>query len=130
MFIGLGPIFILCLLFDQTKDLFRKWLLYGIGTLFSMSMLSVAAMTMELMGKVATALWVAKQLGIAGTDYERLGTQAMQQGGIGLLMTVLLVTIPPTAAMFFQGTVGSFNYSSAFAKPSPTDRTTDNANTQ
>ncbi|QQP96803.1 type IV secretion system protein [Lysobacter enzymogenes] len=119
MFIGLGPIFILCLMFDQTKDLFRKWLLYGIGTLFSMSMLSVVtAMTMELMAKVAAALWVAKQLGISGADYEGLGTQAMQQGGIGLLMTVLIVTIPPAAAMFFQGTVGSFNYSSAFAASS------------
>lgn len=118
MFVGLGPIFILCLMFDQTKDLFRKWLLYGIGTLFSMSMLSVVtAMTMELMAKVAGALWVAKKLGIAGTDYEGLGTQAMQQGGIGLLMTVLIVTIPPAAAMFFQGTVGSFSYSSAFANP-------------
>ncbi|QWP75705.1 type IV secretion system protein [Lysobacter sp. K5869] len=32
LFIGLGPLFILCLMFDQTKDLFRKWLMYGIGT--------------------------------------------------------------------------------------------------
>ncbi|OCG87588.1 Type IV secretion system protein virB6, partial [Xanthomonas euvesicatoria] len=39
--IGIGPIFILALVFDQTKDLFKKWLFYVIGTLFSMSMLSV-----------------------------------------------------------------------------------------
>jgi len=37
LFIGLGPIFILCLVFDQTKELFRKWLFYGIGTLFSIA---------------------------------------------------------------------------------------------
>ncbi len=32
LFIGLGPLFILCLLFEQTKTLFQKWLFYGIGT--------------------------------------------------------------------------------------------------
>ncbi|WP_165498985.1 type IV secretion system protein, partial [Bifidobacterium longum] len=29
LFIGTGPFFILCLLFDQTKALFQKWLFYG-----------------------------------------------------------------------------------------------------
>ncbi|MBN7136188.1 hypothetical protein A7A76_15715 [Lysobacter enzymogenes] len=118
LFIGLGPLFILCLMFDQTKDLFRKWLMYGIGTLFSMSMLSVVvSLALELMAKVAVALWVAKAVGIPGTGTEGLGMQAMQQGGIGLLMTTIIVTVPPAAAMFFQGTVGSFSYSSAFTNP-------------
>ncbi len=40
LFIGLGPLFIPCLLFDQTKDLFKRWLLYGIGTVFSMAVLA------------------------------------------------------------------------------------------
>ena len=31
--IGLGPLFIMCLLFEQTNPLFQKWLMYGIGTL-------------------------------------------------------------------------------------------------
>ncbi|MCK6230454.1 type IV secretion system protein, partial [Stenotrophomonas indicatrix] len=43
MFIGFGPLFILCLLFEQTKSLFQRWLFYGIGTMFSMAVL--AAMT-------------------------------------------------------------------------------------
>jgi len=119
MFIGLGPIFILCLMFDQTKDLFRKWLLYGIGNLFSMAMLSVVvSMTMELMAKIAVVLWVAKATKIMGTATEGLTTQAMQQGGIGLLMTTVIVTVPPAAAMFFQGTAASFNYNTAFGSPS------------
>ncbi|WP_204923283.1 type IV secretion system protein [Pseudomonas syringae] len=33
--IGVGPIFALTLMFNATKDLFKKWLFY-IGTLFSM----------------------------------------------------------------------------------------------
>ncbi|SDX19171.1 type IV secretion system protein [Lysobacter enzymogenes] len=134
MFIGLGPIFILCLMFDQTKDLFRKWLLYGIGNLFSMAMLSVVvSMTMELMAKIAVVLWVAKATKIMGTATEGLTTQAMQQGGIGLLMTTVIVTVPPAAAMFFQGTAASFNYNTAFGSASksqaqnPTDRSDGNS---
>lgn len=118
MFIGMGPIFILCLMFDQTRDLFRKWLLYGIGNLFSMAMLSVVvSMTMELMVKVAVSLWVAKAANIMGTATEGLSTQAMQQGGIGLLMSTVIVIVPPAAAVFFQGTAASFNYNTAFGSP-------------
>ncbi|WP_156087726.1 hypothetical protein [Lysobacter sp. Root667] len=51
---------------------------------------------------------------LLGSDAEGLTTQAMKQGGIGLLLTVLIVTVPPAAAMFFQGTVGSFASFSAF----------------
>ena len=40
LFIGLGPLFIFCLLFDQTKQLFQRWLFYGIGTMFSMAVLA------------------------------------------------------------------------------------------
>lgn len=116
LFVGLGPLFILCLIFDQTKDLFRKWLMYGLGTLFSMAMLSaVTAIALELASRVAVALWMAKAVnGILGTDVEGLTTQAMQQGGIGLLLTVLIVTVPPAAAMFFQGTVATFSSNSSF----------------
>jgi len=36
------------------------------------------------------------------------GGQAMQQGGMGLILTTLILTAPPMAAFFFQGTLGSF----------------------
>lgn len=125
LFIGLGPIFILCLIFDQTKELFRKWLMYGLGIAFSMSMLSVVtAMVLELMTKIAMILWASKITGILGSATEGLTTQAMQQGGIGLLMSAVIVSVPPAAAMFFQGTLGSFNYSSAFSNASK-DKSTD-----
>ena len=54
---------------------------------------------------------------ILGTDVEGLIMHAMQQGGIGLLLTVLIITVPPAAAMFFQGTVGSFAHFSGFSAP-------------
>jgi type IV secretion system protein VirB6 len=33
----------------------------------------------------------------------------MQQGGVGLLMTVLLISTPPMAAAFFNATIGNFS---------------------
>lgn len=45
-----------------------------------------------------------------------INSQAMQQGGLGLLLTTLIITAPPMAAMFFQGTLGGF---SAYATMGP-----------
>jgi hypothetical protein len=39
---------------------------------------------------------------------------ALQQGGLGLVLTTLIVSAPPMAAAFFQGTLGSFMSYSAF----------------
>ncbi|WP_017912879.1 type IV secretion system protein, partial [Xanthomonas sp. SHU 166] len=105
--VGIGPIFIFFLMFDQTKDLFRKWLFYVIGTLFSMSMLSVvSAMVLKFTAKVAAAYWAMKFIPLANA--EGLSSQALQQGGIGLLMTVLIVTVPTIAAAVWQGNMGTF----------------------
>ncbi|CAD7744323.1 hypothetical protein LMG31887_42560 [Xanthomonas hydrangeae] len=114
--IGVGPIFVLALMFDATKDLFKKWLFYVIGTLFSMSMLSVvSAIVLKLSYKVAAALWAAKGINsLMGNDVEGLSSQAMQQGGIGLLLTTVIITIPTVAAALWQGSMGSFMAFSAF----------------
>lgn len=108
--VGLGPLFILCLIFEQTKELFRKWLLYGVGTLFSMAVLSlVSAIVLKMTLSVAEALWASNFIqSLAGGNSAGLSTQAMEQGGVGLLMTVLIVSVPPMAAMFFNGTMGNF----------------------
>ncbi|MCC5084512.1 type IV secretion system protein [Xanthomonas campestris] len=119
--IGIGPIFILALVFDQTKDLFKKWLFYVIGTLFSMSMLSVVtAMVLKFTAKVAAAYWAVKFIPLASA--EGLSSQALQQGGIGLIMTMLIVTVPTIAAALWQGNMGTFMAYSAFgaaASPGP-----------
>jgi type IV secretion system protein VirB6 len=113
LFVGLGPIFILCLLHDSTRQLFHGWLKYGLAIMFSLAVLSfMTSVIMEMMFKVAGALWSAGaingllRLGDGGAG---LTSQAMQQGGIGLLMTVLLVTAPPMAASFFGATIGQFS---------------------
>jgi type IV secretion system protein VirB6 len=125
LFVGLGPLFILCLLFEQTKPLFSKWLMYGIGTLFGMAMLSfISGVVLKVTINVAAGLWTASVInGLIGAQSEGITTQAMEQGGIGLLLTMLLISAPPMAAQFFNGTLGSFMAYSAFggaaARPGP-----------
>ncbi|WP_052210370.1 type IV secretion system protein [Xanthomonas cannabis] len=111
MFVGFGPLFVLCLLFDQTKQLFQKWLPYGIGTMFSMGVLAAMVLIcMKMVAKVAGSLWAVKGLGmVLDMDFTNgITSQAMQTGGMGVLLTLLILTTPPMAAFFFQGTLGSF----------------------
>ncbi|CEH38325.1 Type IV secretion system protein VirB6 [Xanthomonas citri pv. citri] len=121
--VGIGPIFILALIFDQTKDLFKKWLFYVIGTLFSMAMLSVVtAMVLKFTAKVAAAYWAARLITLGNA--EGLSSQALQQGGIGLIMTGLIISVPTLAAAIWQGNMGTFMAYSVFdrggaASPGP-----------
>ena len=115
LFTGLGPIFILCLLFDQTKQLFGRWLFYGIGTMFSLAVLSVmVALSLDVVKAVSIAFWVNTFLG--GSN-EGVNSMALQQGGLGLVLTMLIISAPPMAAAFFQGVLGSFNPYSSFNSP-------------
>ncbi len=114
MILGLGPIFILCLLFEPTKQLFNKWLFYGIGTLFSLALLSViVTLAMDMVIAVGMAFWVSSWI-TPGGGQEGLTSMSMQQGGLGLILTMLIVSTPPMAAMFFQGVLGNFTPYSAF----------------
>lgn len=111
LFVGLGPIFILFLIFDQTKAMFHRWLMYGIGTMFSMAVLAaMVSICLKAVIAVAAAHWVSA--GAASLFDLNLGSGinsiAMQQGGLGMLMTLLIITVPPMAANFFQGTLGQF----------------------
>lgn len=106
LFIGLGPLFILCLLFDQTKQLFGRWLFYGLGTMFSLAVLSVmVALALDMVVAVAASFWAGK---ILGANPEGVNSMALQQGGLGVILTMLIISAPPMAAAFFQGTLGQF----------------------
>lgn len=112
--IGLGPIFILCLLFEQTKQLFHRWLYYGIGTLFSMAFLTVmVTLAMDMVIAVGMAFWLPSNWLPIGQ--ESLTSMAMQQGGMGVVLSMLILSAPPMAAMFFQGVLGQFYNSNALS---------------
>ncbi|WP_421567378.1 type IV secretion system protein [Stenotrophomonas sp. PD6] len=124
LFVGFGPLFILCLLFEQTKPLFQKWLLYGIGTMFSMAVLAaMVSIALDMVIRVSVAFWARAafdQFLTPGASSDGLTSQAMQQGGMGLILTTLILTAPPMAAFFFQGTLGNFMaYSQIGGSPIP-----------
>jgi type IV secretion system protein VirB6 len=117
LFIGLGPLFVLCLMFEQTKSMFWRWLYYGIGTTFSMGVLALMTkLALEVVGAVTASFWITAGIGaLTGANLtEGMSSMALQQGGIGLLLTMLLISVPPIAANFFQGAVSNFMPYSAF----------------
>ena len=117
MWVGFGPLFIFALAFDATKAMFHRWLQYGLGTLFSMAMLSfVSNLVLDLMVRVSAAMWLTKLVNIPGMSAEGISSQAMQQGGLGLVLTMLIISVPPVAAHFFQGQVGGFLHSTVFGR--------------
>ena len=50
-----------------------------------------------------------------------VSSEGINIGGIGLLLTTMIISAPPMAAAFFQGTLGQFNAYSPFGhiKPEP-----------
>ena len=118
LFVGLGPFFILCLGFEQTKNMFPKWVWYGVGTMFSLAVLSFSvAMITKLLTAVAASFAAQYLAAMAiGASPNGVNSMAMMQGGLGLLMTMFLITVPTMAASFFQGTLGHFMPHSAFGR--------------
>lgn len=112
LFIGFAPIFILCLLFKKTAPLFQKWLYYGLATIFSGVMLGVMSdIAMDLVSNVATSLFLSKEAVQFVTKETILGLAdtATQQLGLGLILSTLLIVVPPMAGMWFNGVMGSFS---------------------
>lgn len=96
LILGFAPIAVLCLLFEQSKPVFQKWLNFALGTLFSLSVLNVfAQLATDMTAAVAASFWTGKLL---GSSPEGASSLAWQQGGIGLILTVLIVTLPQGAA--------------------------------
>ena len=121
LFVGFAPIFILCLLFKKTAPLFQKWLYYGLATIFSGVMLGVMSeISMELITNIAIAEAAGNITSIlTGGDVGGIMQTVTQQLGLGLMLSTLLITVPPMAGMWFNGVMGSFSPYSAFNSWSP-----------
>jgi type IV secretion system protein VirB6 len=112
LFVGLGPLFILFLMYDPTKHLFQRWLMYGIGTMFSLAVMSVmVSLAMDVSLAVAAAFWTGSFL---GANPEGVTSLALQQGAIGMILSILIVSAPPIAANFFQGTLAQYSAYNVF----------------
>lgn len=112
LFIGFAPIFILCLLFKKTAPLFQKWLYYGLATIFSGVMLGVMTeISMDLVGNLFGGTeaggFIAKVIG--GGSQAAIMDTVTQQLGLGLILSTLLITVPPMAGLWFNGVMGTFS---------------------
>ena len=108
LFIGFAPIFILCLLFKKTAPLFQKWLYYGLATIFSGVMTEISMdLVGNLFGGATAGDFVAKVIG--GGSQTAIMDTVTQQLGLGLILSTLLITVPPMAGMWFNGVMASFS---------------------
>ena len=117
LFIALGPIFIMCLLFKQTTPLFQKWLYYGLSTMFATAMFAVVSdIAMDLVENTTAALFVSDLFtttldptGASNAAAAGIMNASVQQLGLGLMLSTLLITTPAMAANFFNGVMGAYN---------------------
>ncbi|GAB3303692.1 hypothetical protein [Luteimonas notoginsengisoli] len=72
----------------------------------------MVAIALKMVLAVSAAFWVGK---FTGASTEGVNSMALQQGGLGLILTALIVTAPPMAAAFFQGMLGAFTPYTAFS---------------
>ena len=118
LFIGFAPIFILCLLFKKTAPLFQKWLYYGLATIFSSVMLGVMAdIAMDLVSNIAITDAVTRIASIlGGGNLSGIMQTVTQQLGLGLVLSTLLIVVPPMAGAWFSGVMASFTPYSAIER--------------
>ena len=110
LFVGFAPIFILCLLFKKTAPLFQKWLFFGLATIFSSVLLAVMAdISADLIEIIAKSLFVSKTLleFTRGQEVSGISQAATQQLGVGVMLSTLLIIVPPMAGTWFNGVMGT-----------------------
>ena len=113
LFIGFAPIFILSLMFKKTAPLFQKWLYHGLATIFSSVLLAVMAdMSMDLVSNVSVALFTSNEAMelLTGDSASGVMYSITQQLGLGLMLSTLLIVVPPMAGMWFNGLMSSSYY--------------------
>jgi type IV secretion system protein VirB6 len=126
--VAISPLALMCLLFERTKTIFQQWLQYCVGSLFRLATTAVmTAIAMKAVCALASAFWADKLLNAAVQQLsggfvdlhmaEGITSMAMQQGGLGLILSVLIITVPQLTAQFFMGALGQFMHYSSFGAP-------------
>ena len=112
-----APAFILCLLYDPTKQYFQGWLKFFLGSLLTMAVLSV----MVTIGLKVMLVYATKVLGeygvgvaVAGSasqDRPGIAQITIMQGGLGLMMSTLMITAPLLVGNLIGSSLGFNAYS-------------------
>jgi type IV secretion system protein VirB6 len=80
---------------------------------------------MKMMAAITAAFGVKYLVSMPGLGLspdqttDGINSMALQQGGLGILLTTMILSAPLMAAAFFQGTLGQFNAYSPFGHVKP-----------
>ena len=114
LFVGFAPFFILCLMFKKTTPYFTKWLNYGLATMFSSALLAaMASISTDLVKIIAESQYKYSKIAsvtsiITGESVSGIFNSAMNQLGLGLMLSTVLIVVPPMAGAWFNGMMGGF----------------------
>lgn len=113
-----GPLMIMSLMFESTKQLFWQWAKFTAGTMFCMGVMAFCTkLAFIVMASYAIPVLLSMKaelfqsvLGMGGQNYSLIQS-CMLLGGLGLVLTLFLVSAPVMAYQFFQGALGFTQYS-------------------
>lgn len=126
LFVGFAPFFILCLMFKKTTPYFSKWLNYGLATMFSSALLAaMASISTDLVKIIAQSQYKYSKIAsitsiITGESVTGIFNSAMNQLGLGLMLSTVLIVVPPMAGNWFNGMMGGYfaaNYMDRWNNP-------------
>ena len=126
LFVGFAPFFILCLMFKKTTPYFSKWLNYGLATMFSSALLAaMASISTDLVRIIAQSQYKYSKIAsitgiITGESVTGIFNSAMNQLGLGLMLSTVLIVVPPMAGNWFNGVMGGYfaaNYMDRWNNP-------------
>ena len=97
-----APLCLVAYIFEQTRFMFMAWAKFTVTTLFSLALITViTVIAMKVVLFVAAALILVEITG-GGADLKSIATA---QGGVGMLLTTLVLGAPPLITNFFSGAV-------------------------
>jgi type IV secretion system protein VirB6 len=122
----LTPLFVMCLMFQKTQDMFYTWAKLIVASVFSLCVLSIVVTIcmnlssffsliirgvhttpLSLFGIAVPALTID---GIGDNDNFPELTLAITQAGFGIVLSALLVAVPPMIGRYFGGAIDSHVY--------------------
>ncbi|QMT46498.1 type IV secretion system protein [Neisseria dentiae] len=113
-----APAFILCLLYEPTKQYFQGWLKFFLGALLTLGVLSAMVViglkvTLAYGAGVLAQYATSQALGSGGSG---IAQTAMTQGGLGLMMSTLMITAPMMVGNMIGASLGGFSGFNMFSR--------------
>ena len=103
-------------MFKKTTPYFFKWLNYGLATMFSSALLAaMASISTDLVRIIAQSQYKYSKIAsitsiITGESVTGIFNSAMNQLGLGLMLSTVLIIVPPMAGSWFNGMMSGAYY--------------------